>query len=79
MTAHRATHRLATLCRVLGVSPSGYYAWRQRPLSARARADVTLSAQIQAIHTRSRGTYGAPRVHAGLGAAGLRIGRKRGP
>ena len=77
MTAHRATHRLATLCRVLGVSPSGYYAWRQRPLSARARADVTLSAQIQAIHTRSRGTYGVPGVHAELAAAGVRIGRKR--
>ena len=77
MTAHRATHRLATLCRVLGVSPSGYYAWRRRPLSPRARADVTLSAQIQAIHTRSRGTYGVPRVQAELAAAGVRIGRKR--
>jgi len=77
VTAYRATHRLATLCRVLGVSPSGYYAWRRRPLSPRARADVTLSAQIQAIHTRSRGTYGVPRVHAELAAAGVRIGRKR--
>ena len=77
MTAHRATHRLATLCRVLGVSPSGYYAWRQRPLSARARADVTLGAQIQAIHRRSRGTYGVPRVHAELAAEGVPVGRKR--
>jgi hypothetical protein len=58
VTAHRATHRIATLCRVLGVSPSGYYAWQHRPLSARARADVTLGAQIQAIHRHSRGTYG---------------------
>jgi putative transposase len=62
---------------VLGVSPSGYYAWRKRPLSARARADVELSAQIQAIHGESRGTYGAPRVHAELAARGLRLGRKR--
>lgn len=61
MTAHRATHRLATLCRVLGVSPSGYYAWRRRPLSPRARGDVTLSAQIQAIHTRPAGTSGGSR------------------
>ena len=77
MTAHRASHRIAMLCRVLGVSPSGYYAWRQRPLSARARADVTLGAQIQAIHGRSRGTYGVPRVHAELAANGVHIGRKR--
>ena len=77
MTAHRAAHRIATLCRVLGVSPSGYYAWRQRPLSARARADVTLGPQIQAIHTRSRGTYGVPRVHAELAADGVHVGRKR--
>ena len=77
MTAHRTTHRLAMLCRVLGVSPSGYYAWQHRPLSARARADVTLGAQIQAIHRHSRGTYGVPRVHAELAADGVHIGRKR--
>ena len=77
MTAHQAEHRVATLCRVLGVSPSGYYAWRKRPLSGRARADVALSAQIAAIHRASRGTYGAPRVHAELAAQGVRVGRKR--
>lgn len=49
MTAHQAVHPIATLCRVLGVSPSGYYAWRQRPLSIRARADVKLSAEIHAL------------------------------
>jgi putative transposase len=77
VTARRATHRLATLYRVLGVSPSGYYAWRQRPISARARADVILGAQIPAIHTRSRGTCGVPRVHAELAAGGVHVGRKR--
>src|SRR4030095_5867253 len=76
-SAHPATPRIGALCRVLGVSSSGYYAWRQRPLSARARADVTLSAQIQAIHTRSRGTYGGARAQAELAAEGVRIGRKR--
>jgi len=65
------------MCQVLGVSPSGYYAWRQRPLSLRARADVKLSAEIQAIHRESRGTYGAPRVHAELAARGMHVGRKR--
>ena len=64
MTAHQAVHATATMCRVLGVSPSGYYAWRKRPLSARARADVELTAHIDTIHRASRGTYGAPRVHA---------------
>jgi putative transposase len=67
VTAHQAVHPIATLCRVLGVSPSGYYAWRQRPLSIHARADVKLSAEIHAIHRESHGTYGAPRVHAELG------------
>jgi putative transposase len=65
------------MCRVLGVSPSGHYAWRKRPLSARARADLELSAEIQAIHRESRGTYGAPRIHAELAARGIRLGRKR--
>jgi putative transposase len=65
------------MCRVLGVSPSGYYAWRKRPLSARARTDLELTAKIQTIHKASRGTYGAPRVHAELAATGHQVGRKR--
>jgi ABC-type glutathione transport system ATPase component len=54
VTTHQAFHPVATTGRVLGVSPSGYYAWRKRPLSPRARADVELTAQIQAIHGASR-------------------------
>ena len=77
MTAHQAVHRIATMCRVLGVSPSGYYAWRKRPLATRARADVALTAQIQGVHRESRGTYGAPRIHADLAAQGVQVGRKR--
>ena len=77
MTAHQAFHPIAPTCRVLGVSPSGYYAWHKRPLSARACADVELTAQIQAIHEESRKTYGAPRVHAELAAQGIGVGRKR--
>jgi len=77
VTAHQAVHPIATMCRVLGVSPSGYYAWRERPLSRRARADVKLSAEIQAIHRESRGTYGVPRIHAELAERGIAVGRKR--
>ncbi len=77
MTAHQAFHRVAAMTRVLGVSPSGYYAWYKRPLSARACVDVELTAEIQAIHRESRGTYGAPRVHAELAARGIHVGRKR--
>jgi putative transposase len=68
---------VATMCRVLGVSASGYYAWHHRPRSARAQADAVLIEQIRAIHVRSRGTYGAPRVHAELAAQGIHVGRKR--
>jgi putative transposase len=70
-------HHTATMCRVLGVSASGYYARQQRPPSARARADGELSAQIAAIHQCSRATYGAPRIHEELLAAGIHVGRKR--
>jgi len=77
VTAHQAVHCVTTMCRVLGVSPSGYYAWRKRPLSPRARAAVELTAQIEAAHRDSRGTYGAPRIHAELAAQGLHVGRKR--
>ena len=77
MRLERATHPVAIVCRVLGVSPSGFYAWRERPPCARTQADAALLAQIQAIYTRSRGTYGAPRVHAELREQGVRCGRKR--
>jgi putative transposase len=77
VTAHQAFHGVAPVCRTLGVSPSGYYAWRKRPLSPRARADVELTAQIQALHREARGTYGAPRIHADLAAHGIHVGRKR--
>ena len=77
MTAHQAVHPIVTMCRVLGVSPSGYYAWRERPLSKRERADVKLSAEIHAIHRESRGTYGVPRIHAELAERGIHVGRKR--
>src|SRR5262245_15060311 len=64
--AHQAAHPIAALCRVLGVSASGYYAWAVRPASARATADAALSEPIRAIHMRSRGTYGERRVQAEL-------------
>ena len=77
--ANEACYPIATMCRVLGVSTSGYYGWRKRRPSQREQEDVQLMAQIRAIHTRSDGTYGAPRIHAELAAAGVRVGRKRAP
>ena len=77
MEQEKANHHIVTMCRVLGVSPSGYYAWCKRSRSARAQADDGLLSQIHRIHHRSRRTYGAPRVHAELRAQGVRCGRKR--
>ena len=77
MKAHQAAHSIATLCQVLDVSPSGYYAWRRRGPSARARQDAALQSRVQQIHCQSRGTYGAPRIHAELAATGTRVSRKR--
>ena len=76
MRAHQA-YPVATQCRLLGVSTSGYYAWQQRGTSARAKTDQGLLVMVQAIHTGSRGTYGAPRIHAELAAEGVCVGRKR--
>ena len=77
MKGHQADHPIATVCRVLGVSPSGYYAWHQRAPSTRAQRDAELTMQLHTIHLESRGTYGAPRVHAELAAQGIHVGRKR--
>ena len=77
MKANQASHPVRRMCDLLGVSPSGYYAWLRRSPSARERADRELRDRITDIHSRSRGTYGAPRVHAELAAEGISVGRKR--
>jgi transposase InsO family protein len=74
---HQAEYPVATMCRVLEVSTSGYYAWHERAPSARERSDAELSERIRAIHQRSRCTYGVPRIHAELGEEGVRVGGKR--
>ena len=77
MKANQAAHATTTMCRVLGVSASGYHAWRRRDASARTQTDHGLREQVRAYHRQSRGTYGAPRIHRDLRAAGVRVGRKR--
>ena len=77
MKSHQAECPVATMCRVLGVSASGYYAWLKRPLCERARRDAELLEKIRVLHSRSRGTYGVPRLHADLVAEGIRVSRKR--
>jgi putative transposase len=75
--AKQAEHDVATMCRLLGVSTSGYYAWRSRTPRPRALRDAELTSKIRDIHAASRATYGAPRVHFELAVSGTRIGRKR--
>jgi putative transposase len=77
MSEHQAVHPIATMSRLLEVSASGYYAWLKREPSARAISDAALLERIRAIHQKSRGTYGVPRVHAELQAEGIHVGRKR--
>jgi len=75
--AEKASYSVSLLCRVLGVSRSGYYDWRDRLPSKRARENASLTEKIREIHVRSRGTYGYPRVHAELKALGIRCSRGR--
>ena len=77
MSENRARYPIAVMCRVLGVSPSGYYAWVERPASARAVMDDALIAEIRAAHAASKGTYGAPRLQMDLAEIGIRVSRKR--
>jgi transposase InsO family protein len=75
--AEKATYPVDILCAVLGVSRSGYYAWKKRPPSARSKSDARLAVEIAATHERSRKRYGSPRVHRALRRRGLRVGKKR--
>ena len=75
--AEKANHRINAMCRILKVSKSGFYSWRDRPLSAQAKSDAALSEKIVRIHRDSRETYGAPRIHFELRTLGMRCGRKR--
>ncbi len=77
MSANQVSFPIAVMARVLGVSESGFHAWRQRPASAHAAADAALLKRVRTIHASSRETYGAPRVHAELRAGGEKHGRKR--
>jgi putative transposase len=77
VTAHQAEFPIATMCRVLGISSSGYYAWCKRAPSRRAQTNAALTRTVRTIHAVSRGTYGAPRVHAELAAEGIPASKNR--
>ena len=77
MNANQAVHPVRSLCRVLQVSPSGYYEWLDRPPCKRAIDDAVLVERIRAIHAESDGTYGRPRVRAELIDQGVHISGKR--
>jgi putative transposase len=75
--AKKAQHSVSLLCSALGVSRAGYYAWKDRPASSRARRDAQLLALIRQIHAESEGSYGWPRMHAELRHRSVRVSRKR--
>jgi len=77
MDAHRGEFRIGTMCEVLGVSRSGYYAWRRRPRSLRDETNAKLTETIRAIHEESRRIYGSPRIYAALQHRGVACGRHR--
>lgn len=75
--AEKACYPIPILCRVMKVSRSGYYAWRNRHASTHEQEDEALRGEVLEIFETSNGTYGSPRVHADLAQRGTRVGRKR--
>ena len=73
----KASYPLTKLCRWLGVTPSGFYAWRQRPESTRAREDRRLKVLVQASFAESKQRYGSPRIHEDLIEQDEQVSRKR--
>jgi hypothetical protein len=74
---HVQEFKITVMCRVLGVSRSGYYAWGKRPISAGKMADQSLTEKIEVIHQESRRTYGSIRIQAELMDQGLKCGHNR--
>jgi len=77
LSEHQRQYSVSQMCQVLGISRSGYYAWRRRQPSRRERLNQLLLTHIRAIYVASNQTYGSPRVHAELLAQGLVCSRKR--
>ena len=78
MKANQVKYPVRLMCRLLGVSASGFYAWDERPPSRRALEDIALSAKIHTIHRQSRESYGMPRIHAELADEyDIHVGKKR--
>ena len=77
VAAHQAEHRLTRMCQTLGVSRSGYYAWRRRPASARAAANMRLLERMQQLHRQTKERYGAVKLWRALLAVGVACGRHR--
>jgi putative transposase len=77
MQAEKARHSIQAMCRALGVSPSGYYAWQQRPASRRSTEDRRLRVELCAAHAASAGSYGSPRLWQAVRQRGLHVGRNR--
>ena len=73
----RSDYPIRMMCRLLRVSASGYYAWRIRPESPRAKTDRELVSKIKRIHAQSKGVYGSPRIRAELASEGNQVGRNR--
>ena len=77
IAAEKANYPISLMCRVLGVSRSGFHAWERRPPSARALADAALTERIRVMYARSRGSYGSRRIFLDLRDQGVRLGKKR--
>ena len=77
IAAEKASYSISLMCRMLGVSRSGFHAWARRAPSDRALTDAWLIERLTRVHQDSRGTYGVRRIHAALGQQGIHVGRKR--
>ena len=75
--AHRCEFKLTSMCRVLKVHRSGFYAWLHEPQSARAKANEALTVKIREFYDQSMGIYGSPRIFCDLREAGIACGENR--